>query len=151
MRGGSWILRSKSVKAGVCLRSSSLLQISLCLTLNDKNTCVTVSLSWSTVAYVSHFLCGHRLLLTCFCVFNCQTRFSHSQARLRPLPHPIKTWTPDLFMSTQSILILRIWDPFFLFSHMRIKRSTKKPKLHWPWVTRWTGPEHGMKACFDNF
>lgn len=37
------------------------------------------------------FLCGHRLLLTCFCVFNCQTRFSHSQARLRPLPHPIET------------------------------------------------------------
>lgn len=44
---------------------------------------------WSTGCYCMCSVCGHHLLLTCLCVFYCQTRVSHSQARPQPPPSPI--------------------------------------------------------------
>lgn len=88
IKDGSRVLWSQSIKASVLFHPASTLWFSdVSVRYPDwLNVCV-----WRTCS-----VCGLHLLLTCLCVFFCQTRVSHSQARPQPPsppnpPHPVRT------------------------------------------------------------
>lgn len=154
IKDGSRVLWSQSIKASVLFHPASTLWFSdVSVRYPDwLNVCV-----WRTCS-----VCGLHLLLTCLCVFFCQTRVSHSQARPQP-PSPPNPPTPSQNItpasSSSSCFISRLVDPLPLYIPSSWTLSDDAglvsylcislPSCHVAPETRWRPPP-GFKANWLN-
>lgn len=154
IKDGSRVLWSQSIKASVLFHPASTLWFSdVSVRYPDwLNVCV-----WRTCS-----VCGLHLLLTCLCVFFCQTRVSHSQARPQP-PSPPNPPTPSQNItpasSSSPCFISRLVDPLPLYIPSSWTLSDDAglvsylcislPSCHVAPETRWRPPP-GFKANWLN-